>query len=82
MDLVFHLLKYNPLRYSMMWWGQVQNTHQTLNSQWTPHVSPSPARYGMSFVSIIKKMTRYVKTTLYTAISVIQIATHLTIREL
>ena len=39
---------------------QWQNVSQILDSQKTPHTSPSWARYGVSFVRILKKIDRVI----------------------
>ena len=52
---------------------QLQNIHQTLNSQKTPHSSPSRASYGVSFVRIWEKIDRFITTPHRIGVSVIHV---------
>ena len=58
---VYYALKYNKISNTvMLWW--LQNINQTLDSQQTPHSSPSWASYGMSVVRIREKINHVIAT--------------------
>ena len=50
----------------MAWYWREQDIHQTMNSQKTPHSSPSPVSYGVYFVSIWDKNICVIKRLDYT----------------
>ena len=53
----YNAVKFVTILHSALQW-QWQNVSQTLDSQNTPHTSPSRASYGVSFVSILEKIDR------------------------